>query len=271
MIRETAVKFGEGGRLIGILTEPTARSPRAVFVLVTVAFNPKFGLYRIYAEWARTLAAAGIATLRFDIGGIGETVALRTGTLQSRTLAEIGDAVTFVDRSLPGLPLFLGGICSGAEDALRYAEGDARVTRVVLVDPFAYRTSGWGWRHDLFRVRRRLLRLLRVSRPSNTAWTPGIISYNHMTLEVSSRVVGQLASRGVVMHFIYTSGRRELFNHASQLPKMFPELALADVTTADFIPHLEHAQILGEDRRTLMATILRRLSAPVRPATPHPR
>ena len=263
MTREHAVQFGAGDRLSGIVTEPVAGGVRGAFVLVTVAFNPKFGPYRIHVEWARALAAHGIAVLRFDLGGIGDSVPMRAGSLRARTHRELGAAAGLMSSRFPGVPLMMGGICSGAEDALRYAEGDARVTRVLLVDPFAYRTPGWRWRHELFRVRRRLLRFTgRWRRHAATVSDGGIIAYTHMAREESSRLLGALHARGACAHLIYTAGRQEQVNHPSQVQRMFPAHPLREVATVDLLPGIDHTQIIREDRELLLRTVSARLTAP---------
>lgn len=261
MIRETAVQFGAGARLIGILTEPAGGPPRACFGLVTVAFNPKYGPFRVYAEWARHLATQGIATLRFDLGGIGESLPLREGSLKERTALEVGEATDLLSTRFPRVPILLGGICSGAEDSLRYAEHDPRVAGVVLVDPFAYRTGGWGWRHQLYRLRRRMIRAVGLWKPGSIMGEQSIVAYQVMPHDESRRVLSALIARRTRLHFIYTSGRRETFNHRGQLAKMFPDLALKGLATVDFLPQIEHTQVLREDRDLLIETIARRLSA----------
>jgi pimeloyl-ACP methyl ester carboxylesterase len=261
MIRETAIQFGAGARLVGILTEPPSGTLRACFGLVTVAFNPKFGPFRIYAEWARHLATQGIATLRFDLGGLGESVPLREGNLRNRTRLEVGLAADVLSSRFPGLPISLGGICSGAEDSLRYAEEDPRVRGVVLVDPFAYRTAGWAWRHSLFRLRRRMLRAIGLWKPGSILGEESIVAYQVMEREESHRILTTLLARQTRLHFIYTSGRRETFNHRSQFQKMFPDLPPSGHLTVDWLPTIEHSQVLREDRELLIETVATRMSA----------
>ncbi len=259
-MRETAIQFGPGRRLVGIISEPASGVPRACFGLVTVGFNPKFGPFRVYAEWARFLAAKGIATLRFDLGGIGDSAPLRSGNLRERTALELGSATELLATRFRGTPLLLGGICSGAEDSLRYAECDPRVTGVVMVDPFAYRTPGWGWRNSLWRARRRVIRALGLWRPGAVMGEKSIVAYEVMSREESNRILATLVDRGTRLYFIYTNGRRGSFNHRGQVRKMFPQLALNGLATVDWLPNIEHTQILREDRDMLIETIAARLA-----------
>jgi len=132
-MKNIACDFGDGKRLKGVLSWPLAnRRKKVALVLVSAGFTAKIGPYRVYAELARSLADIGIATLRFDLGGIGCSQTLNPGReLNERTRRDIQDAVNYLQEQ-HGIEYFvLGGLCSGAEDAFRYAEDDARVKNVV--------------------------------------------------------------------------------------------------------------------------------------------
>ena len=147
--RERDLRFGEHRHLSGIITEPRG-SARGTCVLVTAGLTPRFGPFRLYAQLARRLASEGFLVLRFDLGGIGDSrQAYASLPLRRRTELELRAAV---DQSYAGAgPLILGGLCSGAEDSVRYAALDARVTGLALIDPFGYPTLGWRWRDGLIR------------------------------------------------------------------------------------------------------------------------
>lgn len=261
-MRESAVRFGRDAHLQGILTQPAQGDARRVLVLVNAGFVPKLGPHRVYAQLARALATEGVATLRFDLSGLGDSLPDGSVALRERTREEIGAALDTAEARCPAAELMLGGVCSGAEDALRYATDDPRVRRLVLVDPFAYRTAGWEWRHLAHRLLRRTLRALGVWSPTSTTARASLVSYRYMERNESDWILRTLVDRGDRMHFIYTAGLRESFNHPAQLWKMFPELPLARVATVDFVSHLEHTQLLQEDRDTLIRLVSRRL-APV--------
>lgn len=262
MTREHAVQFGDSDRLTGIFATPSEAPVKACLGLVNSGFIPRSGPHRVYSQLARRLADSGIASLRFDLGGLGDSLASNTGFLRERTHADVAAAVALMAERFPGAELMLGGICSGAEDSFQYAEMDARVARVVLVDPFAYRTFGWHWRHALHRLHRRALRGLGLWEHSPNFGASDIINYQYMPVAESIRILRATLRRGMQSHFIYTSGRRESFNHAAQFKRMFPGLETADGATVDFLPGIGHTQLLQEDRDVLLATIARRLISP---------
>jgi hypothetical protein len=69
-----------------------------------------------------------------------------------------------------------------------------------------------------------------------------------------------LLQRGVQLHFVYTGGMREHFNHPGQLRAMFPEIQLNGLVSVDYLPQLDHTQLLEAERRILIEAIAARLS-----------
>jgi pimeloyl-ACP methyl ester carboxylesterase len=181
--------------------------------------------------------------------------------LTKRTELEIRAALDFLsDRhKLDGV--ILGGLCSGAEDSFRYAELDPRVTGLMLMDPFGYKTWGWRSRNLLVRIARRSLWLLgHVPNYAATGNSTALINYAHMEFEESSRILRAMIQRRVPMHFVYTGGMHESFNHKSQLKAMFGKIDFQGLVSLDYFPQLRHTQALEADRRLVIESIARNLS-----------
>lgn len=254
---EVTCTLGARKQLSGIVTE--ARGRRG-FVLISAGLLPKFGPYRLYAQLARRLAAAGITTLRFDLSGIGDSGHEHRTPLEVRTGLEIGAAVDHLMSAYRLDSVVVGGLCSGAEDAFRYAEHDPRVTGAVLIDPFAYRTRGWHVRNVGYRVARRVMRAAGVYEPLTVDTASRLIKYRYLEHAESSRILRTVLARRGRVHFIYTGGTRASFNHAGQLAAMFPELALGDRVSIDYFPRMDHTQLLEEDRRVVVDSIAAQLA-----------
>lgn len=271
-MKESCCRFGEHGQLAGIITHPASTHRRVACVLVNAGLVPKQGPYRLYTELARHLASVGFLTLRFDLGGIGVSRQdYPSDPLKVRTQIEIGSALDYLTKEYELDGIALGGLCSGAEDAIRYAERDPRVTSIVLIDPFSYRTPGWSWRHLLHRVRRRALRTVGIYQPfihhvdAGQAGAPTgktFVDYKYMGHPEASRLLQKMIDRKVRTHFLYTGGVREAFNHEGQLAATFADIDFKGLVTLDYFPHTEHTQVLEDDRRQVVATIGRRLMAP---------
>jgi pimeloyl-ACP methyl ester carboxylesterase len=230
-------------------------------VLVSAGLTPKFGPFRLYAELARRLARDGFRTLRFDLGGIGDSgEAFEAYPLEQRAQLQIGAALDYLTARFELGDVALAGLCSGAEDSFRHAEQDSRVTGVVMIDPFAYRTPGFAWRQVGTRAKQRLLRTVGLYRPLPRSAESSLVNYEYMAAAESTRILRALLERRVRLNFVYTGGMGRHFNHRGQLQAMFRDVDFGDLLRLDHFPHLDHTQLLERDRRTLIDAIARRLS-----------
>lgn len=134
---ESPIRFGPNGTLFGILSTPVHRGDNAPAVLITnTGANPRYGNSRVAVTMARWLAANGIASLRMDGAGIGDS-AIETGE-RGRPYASQGDrdlaaGIDELTRRF-ATPVLLLGICSGAFHALQAAYEDRRIAGLMLVN-----------------------------------------------------------------------------------------------------------------------------------------
>jgi pimeloyl-ACP methyl ester carboxylesterase len=70
---EDAVRFGPEQILFGIRCRPALPQNRKVLLFVNHGANHHIGWARLYVSLARRMAAAGIASLRMDISGVGDS------------------------------------------------------------------------------------------------------------------------------------------------------------------------------------------------------
>ncbi|MBY6241006.1 hypothetical protein [Methylosinus sp. Sm6] len=133
---ETALRFGADGRLAGVLCAPRA-APSATVLMLDTGANHHIGCGRSAVIHARALAETGVASLRMDSLGIGDSARVEGGprsALYREERAE--DVVAALDcleaRGLPRVTVF--GVCSGATLALYAALRDARVERLMLAN-----------------------------------------------------------------------------------------------------------------------------------------
>jgi pimeloyl-ACP methyl ester carboxylesterase len=274
-MREVACQFGEKGRLFGVATVPRERRKGPALVLISAGLTAKSGPYRLYAEIARELAASGFAVLRFDLGGIGNSQIARPDLpLPVRTEQDIQHALRYLETNHDVHEFVVGGLCSGAEDAFRHAEKDARIRGVVLVDPHAYDTAYWRLRALFSRyfLNRIVYKLLRMAKAINVVedsrnksnvegFEGSLVNYQYMDQGESTRILSALVERHAGVHYIYTGGSIDTFHHRRQFRAMFPGVTPNDRLVVDFLPHIEHVQIFAEDRKALVDTVVRRFSA----------
>jgi uncharacterized protein len=138
---EKPVVFGcAGEQLIGVLHVPEASIDVGVVVVVG---GPQYrvGSHRQFVHLARALATEGFPVMRFDCRGMGDSSGAFPGfeALDPDVRAAI-DAMT---RELPDISrIVLFGLCDAASAALLYCTTDARVSGLVLANPWVRTPAG---------------------------------------------------------------------------------------------------------------------------------
>jgi uncharacterized protein len=131
---ETPLSFDCGAAsLLGILAKP-AKPARVGVIIVVGGPQYRVGSHRQFVLLARALAAAGVACLRFDLRGMGDSEGDPIG-FEAATpdiLAAIG-AMRGAMSELAAIVLW--GLCDGAA-ACAFAGSDPRVTGLVLFNPW---------------------------------------------------------------------------------------------------------------------------------------
>jgi alpha-beta hydrolase superfamily lysophospholipase len=134
---ELPVRFGPDERLFGVLCRPLGRTPSAIAVIANSGRDYHIGWGRMTVDQARTLAAHGVASFRFDGGGIGDSPAAANAPAEvlysDELTADVRHAIDFVEKLDLG-PIAVVGRCSGAYAAFKLAVQDARVRNVVVVN-----------------------------------------------------------------------------------------------------------------------------------------
>jgi exosortase A-associated hydrolase 1 len=157
-MREDAVTFACGGeQLVGVVAQPDATASLGVLIL---AGGPQYrvGSHRQFLLLAARLAEAGIAVMRFDYRGMGDS----SGPVQpfEETAPDIAAALNAFMSSCPRLErIVLWGLCDGASAALLYWEAtrDPRVAGMVLLNPWVFSNEDAFARSQVRHHYRRLL------------------------------------------------------------------------------------------------------------------
>ena len=145
---EEGVTFGPGGRLAGILCRPAAATGQVV-IFTNSGGVPHIGWARMTVRFARALAARGIASLRMDFEGLGDSrTVVEPPTpfyYEAATRADISAAVDLVAAQGFG-EIAVSGNCSGAHHAFHAALADTRIRALALSNLECF---VWGPRYKL--------------------------------------------------------------------------------------------------------------------------
>jgi len=128
--------------LVGILSLPERPLARGVLI-VTGGPQYRVGSHRQFALLARSLAARGMAVLRFDYRGMGDSCGERRS--YEHIDDDLGSAVQLFFDTVPELKeVVLWGLCDGATAAAFYAYQDKRICGLILLNPWVRTEAGFA-------------------------------------------------------------------------------------------------------------------------------
>jgi len=139
--------FDESG-LFSITTLPASApshpAPLAV-LCVSIGALHHIGSNRMYVELARQWAREGIATLRLDLSGLGESPPApgepENRLYRAETSREVSRSLDRLATQSGARRFALIGLCSGAYVAYHATPGDPRVAAQVLINPQVYQAK----------------------------------------------------------------------------------------------------------------------------------
>jgi pimeloyl-ACP methyl ester carboxylesterase len=137
---EVPMQFGEGQNLFGILCRPAdVVESDLVVVICNSGGEPHYGFARFAVQLARGLAESGVASLRFDFAGLGDSVLSGdNGEVTSHVFnvdrqADIAAALDALER-LGYRRFAMQGLCSGAYHAFHAGLRNSRIDALILVN-----------------------------------------------------------------------------------------------------------------------------------------
>ncbi len=155
---ESALLFDcHGSRLIGVMAKPLGVVKQAVLIVVG---GPQYrvGSHRQFVLLSRRMAECGIASLRFDYRGMGDSEGQPIDFL--RIADDIECAIAQLYREVPNLSgIIIWGLCDAASAALTYAYRDARVVGLVLLNPWVRSAESEARAYVKHYYRQRVLQL----------------------------------------------------------------------------------------------------------------
>jgi dienelactone hydrolase len=133
---ETPLRFGTDGNLFGILCRPAGPCQTNIAVVMgSTSGDPHCAGASV--DPARRLAAEGIASLRIDFAGIGDSTtpgSSQTHVFETDRRSDIAAAFDALQQ-LGYRRLAIQGLCSGAYHAFQAAAADPRIGMALLINP----------------------------------------------------------------------------------------------------------------------------------------
>jgi exosortase A-associated hydrolase 1/exosortase A-associated hydrolase 2 len=266
----------EGERMLGVICTPRDAQACEQAVLIAVG-GPQYrvGSHRQFVLLARTLASAGYTSLRFDFRGMGDSEgAARTFEEVERDLQAAIDTLC----SESGVrSVVIWALCDAASAALMFGTADARVSGLMLLNPWVRSETTlatthlkhyygqrllerefWGrllraqfdWRASLRDLFRSLRRAARASAPAERT------TFQTRMAEGWRRFRGPIA--------LVLSGRdltaKEFLEHAASDPRWQGLLTLPSVRRCD-LPDADHTFSSGPWHRWLEEQTVRWLAS----------
>jgi pimeloyl-ACP methyl ester carboxylesterase len=270
---ERAVKLGSRNSMVGILTEPATGSPQNLptVVILNTGIIHRVGHNRMYVALSRRLAAMGHVVLRFDFSGVGDSAPREDGRpLLESSLADVAEALDWLEAGSGMRRIILVGLCSGADHALLYAHTDPRVKGVVLMDPSIPFTARYLIHHiqprlirlsswlSVIRGKSRIWRILveKAYYALNPTWEPQYVSLQNPKVRTRlERIYQRSIDSGIDFLVIFTGSTSSRQTYREQLLDAFPRVKFGKQLRLEFFVDSDHTFSRERDRKALTEII----------------
>jgi alpha-beta hydrolase superfamily lysophospholipase len=264
--------FGPEVNLVGTLTRPKASAAADLgVVLLNAGVIGRIGPHRINVKLARELALEGVASLRFDAAGLGDSAASSHGLpWEKQAIADLRAALDCLGEHTGARRFAVIGLCSGADTGYAAALEDERIVGLLMIDPFAYPTL----RSHLIRYAKRIrqrgpvgavrswilrnwreLRRTEASASAGAGSSPPRFSRNAPPKEVFAAGLQRLVDRGARLHLIYAAGAQEYYNHPGQFLAAFSRWPFARHVKCEYVATFDHMITSTRAQRQLVGTV----------------
>jgi pimeloyl-ACP methyl ester carboxylesterase len=258
---ERVLQLREDRGLLGIVTPASTPKPADfACVLMNAGVIHRIGPHRLNVKLARHLADRGIASLRLDLSGVGDSrpQAGSQGFAQ-QAVVDIRKGIDAM-QSLLGLRRFVViGLCSGAAVGYRAALGDNRIAGLQMLDPYAYQTRTARLRYYLGRLRlpeawvgwtRNLLGPAPPEEAANALLSDFVAEPPAAEFAAGLRT---LVDRGTAVMCVYTGSLLKEYNYRDQFDEVMQRHGVAGRVRVEHMPDSTHTFLDLASQRQLIA------------------
>lgn len=285
-MNEQTFVFGPDKNLVGTVTLPAHPRPahsRTMALLTNAGVIPRIGPHRLNVKLARRFAELGIATLRFDLSGLGDS--RRSSSRRStrdQFVADTRCAMDLAQAQFGADRFVMIGFCSGGDVGHLTALEDERLGALVLWDSYVYATRRAKLRGLLHRLRRNtlasvarktLIELVSAAKgetrapPGTAPKSPAIFGRTTMPpRDEFGQRIRTLVDRGVQVMFLYSGGEPHWYNYERQFSDMFAPYGFVERVAYAYLPRCDHTFIQPHAQSALVECVERWLEARALPA-----
>jgi hypothetical protein len=263
-VKEVTDFFGRERVLVGTHTygeQSASRSSDLAVILTNAGLLDRTGPHRMNVRIARALARIGVASMRFDMSGLGDSRRpAKPFPVDEQYIADAREALDEAQARHGAKRIAMIGLCSGADVAHAVALQDERLCGLLLWDPYMYPTLKSKLVHFHNRLQelgpleamRRMLRnavrtaIDRMKRGRSLAPGEGAFAiplfgrtYIPPVAEYAGRL-RRLLDRGVNITIVYTGGYPRYYNYASQYRDSFKGYDIADRISCIYLRKADH-------------------------------
>ena len=222
--------------------------------------------------WSESLVRPSCTTARAERirlaanrpGGKGREPCTPGLTSNASVAADYDEILRSLDARLGRVQLVLGGLCAGADDAIRLAPIDSRVIGLLLLDPICFPDEGFATRATIMTytrattystwIKRRLRG--RTRRPAaNASKVDPLIYRNSPTLEELRAAFAALGERHGRALSVFSEYALRYYNQPGQLARVANVEGAVGLCTEVLWPETEHVYALDIHRRRLMELV----------------
>ncbi len=262
---EQAVTFGPDRALVGIYTPAPGD---LCCLLMNAGVIHRIGPHRLNVKLARGLAQESVASLRFDLSGLGDSrPPSGSASYTEQSVSDLRAAMDFAAREYGKTRFVIFGICSGAVNAQRAALVDPRVAGIFMLDGFWY-TSHWTravllWARARAHTPRTLLKsVLRRILPKrrDTASNKKVEIFatdgsgNPSKAQFTAEMDG-LTARGCEVFFLYSGSVDHLVSYRAQMSHAFPGAQFIRRSRIERHPDLDHTAMTQHSQKKMVAMV----------------
>ena len=259
-IVEHQAEFESNHPLFGILTRPATECRRVGFIFLNSGLLNHVGPYRLYVTTIRRLAESGFCSIRLDMSGYGDSPRRESAVHPDALIADVQDAVSAL-RNVGVEQVVIGGLCSGADYALRVAEYIPECAGLFLWDGYAPKTAKYYIKKFLPKIVsadawRRRLGIDRQTQAPPPPKSAGPVDDRTLRDWDDQKTMidrcADLLDRGVKIFALFTRDATFVYSYCGQLADAVANGQNADQIVELYLPDVRHLLPITEHRELVL-------------------